>query len=162
MARRYEDEEGLGHGNGGTGTGDDDDRDKPKLPYDGKHITPIDKDITPINIPESLNNPVWFMKEFLIRPSSEIDSGLHSHQYVMVKNVVLPGTKYTVNELGDKVAFDNDSFAAANITLFGDAFTDKLFLITNIKLTENGITLSETIEVNQNFIKKPPPPNPFD
>ena len=115
------------------------------------------------DVPENLNNPIWYMTQFLIRngvpPGS--DKGLYSHQHNVIRNVILPGSKYTTLELGDMVAFDNDSFAAADISIFGDTFTNKLFLITRILTKENGVIIREAIEVRQQHIT-PAPPNPFD
>lgn len=137
----------------------------PAQPY--KRITSgaVTRGVSTWSSAKPINNPVWYMAEHLVRQDeSATGNGLWSKQHNEVQGAILPGTKYTALEIGDAIKFNNDGFAARNITVFGEPFTNKIFLITHIHSNEKVATIKKAMETMEDRLLplSEEYPNPFD
>jgi len=137
------------------------------LPYKGFSEPARSTDISgPTVVPEDINNPVWHLAEYMVAADAPYKGGLYGQQHTTIGPITLPGSRYAALEIGDMITFDNVGFAARNITVFGQSFTGKTYLIVDIIVKENMTIINKAIEVNPEpigtFVEKDVYPNPFN
>jgi hypothetical protein len=136
----------------------------PTQPYKRLGSGAVQRGVSTWNSAKPINNPVWYMAEHLVRQDeSATGKGLRSQQHHEVSGE-LPGTKYAGLEIGDTVKFNNDGFAARNITVFGEPFTNKVFLITHLISFEDTTIIKKAMESMEDRILplSEEYPNPFN
>ncbi|KKM02705.1 hypothetical protein LCGC14_1781740, partial [marine sediment metagenome] len=102
-----------------------------------------------------LHNPVKWQAVHLIEPDEVNkrpdayhlkDDGWISNQHSEI-SLELPGYEFMSLEIGDIIVLDNTSFAANNLTCFGESWAPKRFMIQSITKDQDGVKIRSAIQL---------------